>query len=160
MYVTAVPRLLLGGNALPTAPHRATPRILVSVHCLRPYHFTWFMCTSAADAACSLRTLGLCALLSAVWPQSMWLAAGWCIMHLVTFSAAIAFGNKLSVYLQCVYFPPPQWVRRGADAVRYGLQGLIIIISVSAAHRWQAANSVVLQRWAIEHVPVSPVLTY
>jgi hypothetical protein len=27
-----------------------------------------------------------------------------------------------------VYFPPPQWVRRGADAVRYGLQGLIIII--------------------------------
>jgi hypothetical protein len=32
---------------------------------------------------------------------------------------------------------PPQWVRRGADAVRYGLQGLIIIIlllpTVSAA---------------------------
>jgi hypothetical protein len=27
------------------------------------------------------------------------------------------------------WFPPPQWVRRGADAVRYGLQGLIIIIS-------------------------------
>jgi hypothetical protein len=26
-----------------------------------------------------------------------------------------------------LYFPPPQWVRRGADAVRYGLQGLIII---------------------------------
>jgi hypothetical protein len=25
---------------------------------------------------------------------------------------------------------PPQWVRRGADAVRYGLQGLIIIIII------------------------------
>jgi hypothetical protein len=33
----------------------------------------------------------------------------------------------LTPKIERVYFPPPQWVRRGADAVRYGLQGLIII---------------------------------
>jgi hypothetical protein len=29
-----------------------------------------------------------------------------------------------------LYFPPPQRVRRGADAERYGLQGMIIIIII------------------------------
>jgi hypothetical protein len=40
------------------------------------------------------------------------------------------------------YFPPPQRVRRGADAERYGLQGMIIIIITV----WIRAVPVVLRK--------------